>query len=227
MNRILIGILAVLVTTGSLGQVHAEQESAPVDQMPGLKVIEVHAKDGRQTNWRGFRAVLNSRGCMERIEALLRDNKRKILRMTEEEEKCTIPSITERPRFIAEDLNFDGYLDLAVLCAAGATGYLDYSVWLWDPKAWVLRYSSDLTQILEHVKSISVDSSNKTLTTLSGDLQSRLERTYAFIDGKPFLSYSRDGVLRSDGVWEVTIRGREGGHMEVVEKRKTRGYAPW
>lgn len=227
MNRILIGILAVLVTTGSLGQVHAEQESAPLDQMPGLKVIEVHAKDGRQTNWRGFRAVLNSRGCMERIEALLRDNKRKILRMTEEEEKCTIPSITERPRLIAEDLNFDGYLDLALLCAVGATGNMDYSVWLWDPKAEILRYSSDITQILEHVKSISVDSSNKTVATMSGNLRSRLEQTYAIVDGKPLLSYSRHAEITKDGIWEVTIRKREGERMVEVKKRKSPGDSPW
>lgn len=221
------GILVLLVAVGASICSLTEPQSQAPDRKAEPTVIEVYTPSDLRTSWTGFRAVLNSQGSIDRVEALGKDGQRRVLPMSKGDDACTSPTKSSGTRLMAEDLNFDGYPDLAVLCAEGATGNRDYSVWLWDHKKQMLRFSSDFSGILEHVKSLAVNPSERTVTTTQGDLRTRLEHTYAIVNDKPRLSRSRFAEVNKDGVWDITISERQGERMVVREKRQSQKHPSW
>ncbi len=49
--------------------------------------------------------------------------------------------------FVAEDLNFDGFLDVMCLAFWGATGNESYTIWLFNPKSHLFEPSPELSRL--------------------------------------------------------------------------------
>jgi hypothetical protein len=95
------------------------------------------------------------------------------------------PAATES-WFKTEDLNFDGYLDLALVNWMGGTGNVGYCIWLFDPKTG--QYVSN-AQFSELVGNHKIDPVAKTITTSSnGSALTGSSQTYSVRDNKLVLS---------------------------------------
>ncbi|MEW6306772.1 MAG: hypothetical protein AB1705_25180 [Verrucomicrobiota bacterium] len=57
------------------------------------------------------------------------------------------PMPWEKEVLFVVDANFDGYLDLATVYSAGATGNMSYYVWLYDPRTGTFCYNAELAEL--------------------------------------------------------------------------------
>jgi hypothetical protein len=80
-------------------------------------------------------------------------------------EDCEWSGMEPPPRgshwFRAEDMNFDGYKDIYILTAWGATGNEFGCVWLYDPETGRFDYSKEFSEL----STFTLDPATKTITT--------------------------------------------------------------
>jgi hypothetical protein len=88
--------------------------------------------------------------------------------------------------FKTEDLNFDGYLDLALVNWMGGTGNVGYCVWLFDPKTGKYVSNPQFSELLGNHKT---DPVARTITTSSnGSAVTGSSQTYIVRDNKLILT---------------------------------------
>ena len=83
----------------------------------------------------------------------------------------------------AEDLNFDGFLDLMCLTSWGGTGNNSYRIWLFNPKSHLFELSADLSKLSNpsaNVKTHEITASSN--LGMAGNVYSRA--TYQWREGR-------------------------------------------
>jgi len=127
----------------------------------------------------------------------------------------------------AEDFNFDGYEDLAMLSAWGATGNLSYCIWLFDPVSGQFVYSHNFSDLGRY----QLHPASKTITTTSvAGMAGAIHVfcTYQVVDNRPLL------VEEERQSWDdeacallKVIRKRRNGKLVVVTREHVQPDEPW
>jgi len=116
----------------------------------------------------------------------------------------------------AEDVNFDGYQDLKLLCWRGATGNEGFKYWLYDHKSGTFIYNSSL----DGLSNPTPNSETQEICTHSNMGSAGMEysnKCYKFINGKLTLvkAVTQSGTIIRDGktYFEKTTKELKNGEM--------------
>ena len=124
--------------------------------------------------------------------------------------------------FQAEDINFDGYLDIKLLAWWGATGNAGYRYWLFDKETDRFVYDEAFSELGDPIP----HPETKTITTSSmGGMADRIHTFAAFqvMDGKPTVIWEeRQDWIEDDKYFLKIIKERCNGKLEVVSKEIVR-----
>ncbi len=124
--------------------------------------------------------------------------------------------------FQAEDINFDGYLDIKLLVWWGATGNKGYRYWLFDKETDHFVYDEAFSELCNPIP----HPETKTITTSSvGGMAGRVHIFAAFqvMDGKSTVTWEEHQDWTEDGkCFLKVIKERSNGKLEVVSKEIVR-----
>lgn len=129
-----------------------------------------------------------------------------------------LPELEDSERVIAEDMNFDGYLDLKIASSQGSVNAY-YSCWLWDPKSRNFVLQEELSRLASPVFNPDVKTVYSFTHISAADSE---EATYVWKDGRLWpvqiieRSYDPDG----DRLIAREYRLDEQGKRRLVREQK-------
>ena len=99
-------------------------------------------------------------------------------------------------QFECRDFNFDGYLDLSLLCETPSGGGVS-SIWLFDKKSQRFTYDAELSDMT----SLRVDTTNRTLvSTMENGACCGTTWTYRVVRGRPVLLHEETTSMDDRGL---------------------------
>ena len=124
--------------------------------------------------------------------------------------------------FEAEDINFDGFLDIKLMTTWGATGNTGYDYWLFDKETGRFVYEEAFSELCNPTP----HPETKTITTTSvGGMAGKIHTfaTFKVIDGKPVLVREENQDWVADGRYFLkTVKQLNNGRLVVVSKEIVR-----
>ncbi|MFB3922821.1 MAG: hypothetical protein ACE145_13940 [Terriglobia bacterium] len=160
---------------------------------------------------------------IDHIEAFIGSEARPVQTLTE----CQMEEQPYRGAdwFRAEDFNFDGYKDLRLLIAWGATGNENACIWLFDPQTGRFAFSPEFSEIGTY----KLNAADKTITTTSvGGMAGSIHdfRTYKVTGNRPLLIEEEEQTWDNQACSLLrVVRKRQDGKLVVFSREHVKADA--
>lgn len=120
--------------------------------------------------------------------------------------------------FRAEDLNFDGYRDLRLLIAWGATGNETYDAWLFNPKTGLFDFHAEFADLTDPTPDpLAKEIRSFAVAGMAGAIY--VKGTYRWEDGRlTLVREERQDWISEKGYFVKVIRARRDGQLQEISR---------